>query len=136
MEEKIHKAIFSKVIQSSNYSAFILEADKKQFAIYTAPTSGLHIEDMLSKAEKRPQTHEFIDTIFSGFGITINKVLLCEVKDNIYYSKIFLTKKDKDFEEILEIDVRPSDALLLALKHQADVYCNQRVLDQSPEYIE
>lgn len=136
MSEKIHKVLFSKVIQSNNYSAFILEADKKQFAIYTVPTTGLHIEDILGNAERRPQTHEFIDTVFLGFDISINKVLLSNVKDNIYYSKIFLSKKDKEKEDILEIDARPSDSLLLALKHDTEVFCSQVVLDMSPAYID
>ena len=136
MKEKIHKVLFSKVIQSGSYSAFVLEADKKQFAIYTAPATGLHIEDILSSVEKRPQTHEFIDSVFLGFDISIDKVLLSEVKNNIYYAKIFLSKKNNEREDILEIDARPSDALLIALKHETDVFCSQSVLDMSPSYIE
>ena len=55
MIEKAYKVHFSKVIQSKNYSAFILEANKKKFAIYTLPTLGIHIENILSNTEKRPQ---------------------------------------------------------------------------------
>ena len=136
MSEKIHKVLFSKVIQSAGYSAFILEADKKQFAIYTSPGAGIQIEDILANTVKRPQTHNFIDTIFSGFDINIHKVVISDIKDNIYYSKIFLSKKEKDREDILEIDARPSDSLLLALKHDTDVYCSQSVLDMSPSYVD
>lgn len=136
MSEKIHKVLFSKVIQSNNYSAFILEANKKQFAIYTVPTTGIHIEDILGNIERRPQTHEFIDSVFLGFDICIKKVLISNIKDNIYYSKIFLSKKNNENEDILEIDARPSDSLLLALKHDTEVFCSQSVLDMSPAYID
>ena len=128
--------MFSKIVQSSNYSAFILEADGKQFAIYTNPEAGLHIENILGKVVKRPQTHEFIDMIFSGFDISIHKVILTDVKDNVYYSKILLSKKTLGREDILEIDARPSDSLLLALKHDTEVLCSQKVLDISPTYID
>lgn len=136
MKEKMHKTMFSKIVQSSNYSAFILEADGKQFAIYTSPEAGVHIENILGKVIKRPQTHEFIDMIFSGFDISIHKVILTDVKDNVYYSKILLRKKSLGREDILEIDARPSDSLLLALKHDTEVLCSQKVLDISPAYID
>lgn len=136
MEEKMHKTLFSKVVQSNNYSAFILKANGKEFAIYTLPTTGLHIEDILAKSEKRPQTHAFLDTILEGFDISIKKVILTDVIDNVYFSKILLSKKGKETEDILEIDARPSDALLLALKHDTEVLCSQKVLDVSPDYCE
>ncbi|MCH9620677.1 MAG: hypothetical protein S4CHLAM20_00780 [Chlamydiia bacterium] len=136
MTEKMHKILFSKVVQASNYSAFILRAGTKEFAIYTSPTTGLHIENILDGKPKRPQTHSFIDTIFDGFSISIKKVIINDVKDNIYYSKILLSKSSDETEDILEIDARPSDSLLLALKHDTEVLCSQKVLDYSPAYID
>jgi bifunctional DNase/RNase len=132
--KKMHKILFSKVVQSSNYSAFILEASNKQFAIYTLPTTGVHIENILTKQVKRPQTHAFLDTVLSGFEIDIKKVILTDVVDGVYFSKILLSKKVDGREDILEIDARPSDSLLLALKHDTEVLCSQEVLDKSPTY--
>jgi len=132
----MHKLLFSKVVQASNYSAFILRAGTKEFAIYTSPTTGLHIENILDGRIQRPQTHSFIDTIFNGFDISIKKVIINDIKDNIYYSKIILSKKYDGQEDILEIDARPSDSLLLALKHDTEVICSQKVLDKSPSYID
>ena len=132
--DKMHKILFSKVVQSSNYSAFILEAEKKQFAIYTLPTTGAHIESILTKEVKRPQTHAFLDTVLTGFEIDIKKVVITDVVDGVYYSKILLSKKSDDIEDILEIDARPSDSLLLALKHDTQVFCSQKVLENSPAY--
>jgi len=136
MREKTHKIQFSKIVQSNHYSAFILEAEGKKFAIYTKPDAGVHIENILEKREYRPQTHQFIDTIFSGFNISIKKVVLTGVKNNVYFSSIFLSKKNEGQEDILEIDARPSDSLLLALKHDTEVLCTQSVLDASPPYID
>jgi bifunctional DNase/RNase len=133
--EKMHKTTFSKIVQSANYSAFILEASGKQFAIYTKPDAGIHIENILGKVPCRPQTHEFIDTVFTGFDISVEKVILTDVVDNVYYSKILLLKKSAGREHILEIDARPSDSLLLALKHDTEVLCSQKVLDASPAYV-
>ena len=136
MTEKTHKVSFSKIIQSGNYSAFILQANKKQFAIYTLPSTGIQIEDILGNKNKRPQTHQLIDTILSGLDVSINKVVLSEVRENVYCSKLILSKKNEDIEDILEIDARPSDSLLLALKHDIDVLCTQQVLDASPSFVE
>lgn len=136
MTDKMHKLLFSKVVQSSNYSAFILRAGTKEFAIYTSPEAGRHIEQILDNEQTRPQTHSFIDTIFSGFDIKIKKVILNDVKENIYFSKIILSKSKDGEEDILEIDARPSDSLLLALKHDTEVLCSQKVLDNSPAYID
>lgn len=136
MSDKMQKVSFSKILQSKNYSAFILRAGQKEFAIYTVPSTGLHVENILKNSPKRPQTHAFIDTVFSGFDISIKKVLLTDIKDNIYYATILLSKKNGEMEDILEIDARPSDALLLALKHDTEVLCSQKVLDESPSYID
>lgn len=132
--DKMHKILFSKVVQSSNYSAFILEVEKKQFAIYTLPTTGLHIESILTKEAKRPQTHAFLDTILTGFDIDVKKVILTDVVDGVYFSKILFSKKGIEKEDLISIDARPSDSLLLALKHDAEVLCSQEVLDKSPTY--
>ena len=132
--EKMHKTLFSKVVQSSNYSAFVLNAGGKEFAIYTLPTTGLHVESFLNKEEKRPQTHAFLDTILTGFDIDVKKVILTDVEDGVYFSKILFSKKGQDKEDIISIDARPSDSLLLALKHDTEVLCSQEVLDKSPTY--
>ncbi len=132
--DKMHKTMFSKVVQSSNYSAFILETGRKQFAIYTLPTTGVHIESMLTKEQKRPQTHTFLDTILTGFDIDVKKVILADVIDGVYFSKILFSKKGSEKEDIISIDARPSDSLLLALKHDTEVLCSQQVIDKSPAY--
>lgn len=136
MTDNIHQVQFDKVIQSKNYSAFILEANKKKFAIYALPSVGLHIEHILDNTQKRPQTHDFLESLLQGFDIELRKVYLCDVIDNVYYSKIFLSKKSQEKEEIIEIDARPSDSLLLALKHDVDVICSDKVLSQTPEFYE
>ncbi|MCH9811186.1 bifunctional nuclease family protein, partial [bacterium] len=131
---KMHKTLFSKVVQSSNYSAFVLQAGGKEFAIYTLPTTGLQVESMLNKEVQRPQTHTFLDTILTGFDIDIKKVILTDVEDGVYFSKILLSKKGEEKEDIISVDARPSDSLLLALKHDTEVLCSEEVLNKSPSY--
>jgi hypothetical protein len=64
--------------------------------------------------------------------ITVNKIEICDLKDNTYYAIIHLTRDDK----ILSIDSRPSDAIALALRTEAPIFVSDEVLAKSKQIEE
>lgn len=72
----------------------------------------------------RPLTHDLLHAILSKMHIEVKEVRIVELKENIYYARIFL-RSDK---ETVEIDARPSDAIALALKSKAPVFVASRIL--------
>ena len=123
---------FKKIMQTRTYTLVIAEADEKQFAIYLAPEVGNSIQKELIEIEKpRPLTHDLINMVFNGLGIIIKQIIINDVKDNIYYARIFLEQKIDGETHILEIDARPSDCITLAIMNSTAVYCTEEVLKKS-----
>jgi len=73
----------------------------------------------------RPMTHDLIISIVEKAGYEISKVEINDVEKETYYATIFLTSKEK---ETLEIDSRPSDAIAVAIRVNAPIYVNAKVL--------
>jgi bifunctional DNase/RNase len=73
----------------------------------------------------RPMTHDLIISMVEKTGYEISKVEINDVEKETYFATIFL-KNDKD--EVLEIDSRPSDAIAIAIRVDAPIFVNAKVL--------
>ncbi len=73
----------------------------------------------------RPMTHDLIIDIVEKTGYNIEKVEINDVEKETYYATIYL-KNDND--EIVEIDSRPSDAIAVAIRVDAPIFVNAKVL--------
>ncbi len=123
---------FDKIMQTRSYTMIILGAGEKRFAIYTDPSLGRTLQLYLTGAEKpRPLTHDLIDSILLGMDIRLKQVVIIDLQDTIYHSRIFLEQQQGDTRRIIEIDARPSDSITLALMQNAPLYCTQEVLDKT-----
>lgn len=123
---------FNKIMQSRAYTVIILGTETKQFAIYTDPLVGKNLQMLLTHEKaKRPYTHNLIDAIFGGLNIRLMQVVINDIEDTIYFSRLFLEQQIGDQTQILEIDARPSDCLTLALMYGAPVYCNKEVFEKA-----
>ncbi|NIA08606.1 MAG: bifunctional nuclease family protein [Nitrospiraceae bacterium] len=79
----------------------------------------------------RPMTHDLLVNLLKVMGIEITKVEVSDLKDNTYYA--FITLKQGD--HIASVDARPSDAVAIALRADAQIFVNDSVLKetQSPK---
>lgn len=123
---------FKKIMQSPAYTVIILGTEKKQFAIYTDPIVGRNFQILLTKeSHKRPYTHDLIDSLLKGLEITLKQVVINDVEDTIYFARLFLQQEIGDKTQILEIDARPSDCLILAVLYKAPIFCCKEVLENA-----
>lgn len=121
-----------KIMQSGAYTVIILGNEQKNFAIYTHPLVGQNLQSFLTKEhQKRPYTHNLLNSIFGGFDIHLKQVVINHIEDTVYFSRLFLEQNMGEQTQILEIDARPSDCLTLALMHNAPLFCTREVLDQT-----
>ncbi|UCH00567.1 MAG: bifunctional nuclease family protein [Deltaproteobacteria bacterium] len=77
----------------------------------------------------RPMTHDLLKNIMDKTDIKVNKIEICDLRDNTYYAIIHLTKKG----ETVSIDSRPSDAIALALRTKAPIFVSDEVLKKSKQ---
>lgn len=124
---------FDKILQTQSYTVVILMGLNKRFAIYTDPSIGKLLQMHLTGAEKqRPLTHHLMSLIFKGYDIKVKQVVINDMKDTIYFARLFLEQIQEDgIKNIVEIDARPSDCITLALMHNVPVYCTKDVLDRT-----
>lgn len=72
----------------------------------------------------RPMTHDLLKSIIDKTDSKVNRVEICDLKDNTYYALVHLINRDK----VLSIDSRPSDAIALALRSQAPIFVSEELL--------
>ena len=55
------------------------------------------------------------------------RITVTELKENTFYASITLAQNGSE----IEIDSRPSDAIALAVRAEAPIYANERVIEES-----
>lgn len=73
----------------------------------------------------RPLTHDLMATILRTLGGELIEVLIDELKESIFYSKLVIRKTDGT---IIEIDSRTSDAVALGIRFDAPIFTYETVL--------
>ncbi len=74
----------------------------------------------------RPMTHDLLHGILARLRCRVKEVKITEIKNSTYYASLFLTT-DK---ETMEVDARPSDAIILALKANAPIFVSTKILEE------
>lgn len=137
MYSQLIQLSFDKIMQTRTYTVIVLKAHEKKFAIYVEPGIGKHLQSYLTDVEKpRPLTHDLISSIFKGFDIKVRQVVINDIQDTVYFARLFLEQQKGDVRHIVEIDARPSDCIILALMHNAPVYCAKEVVEKAIPVIE
>lgn len=76
----------------------------------------------------RPMTHDLVSSLLQHLEAQVDRVIVCDLQESTFYAQIIL--RTKDGEEI-DIDSRPSDAIALALRADADIYVAEHVFDKA-----
>jgi bifunctional DNase/RNase len=117
---------FHKILQTRSYTVMILGTDEKKFAIYVEPQIGHHLQLQIAHTRPtRPSTFDFIEEIFQGLGVKIVQVVINDVQDTTYFARLFLEQSLGETKQIVEVDARPSDCIVLALTHQIPILCTR-----------
>ncbi|MFZ4772607.1 MAG: bifunctional nuclease family protein [Chlamydiia bacterium] len=109
-----------------NYTLFKLHTKIGTLPLYTTS----EVNEQIRKDFRRPVTHDIISGVVEGFELNILKCVIDHVEDSVYYAKLFIERLG---QEIVSIDVRPSDVLILLKQHKFPLYVSQKVLDSSKD---
>ncbi len=78
----------------------------------------------------RPMPHDLMSNLLKLLGLTLQKIEIADIRDNVYYASIHISSKEK---KSYTLDSRPSDAIALALRMEAPIYVDTLVLDKSTD---
>jgi bifunctional DNase/RNase len=71
-----------------------------------------------------------------GFEISVKQVVISDLHETTYLARIYLEQQRGDLRYIVEIDIRPTDSIILALMSNAPIYCSLEVLEKTIPFIE
>lgn len=77
----------------------------------------------------RPMTHDLLKNIMETVNVKIDKIEVCDLRNNTYYALIHISFNGKT----ITIDARPSDALALSLRVEAPIFVEEKVIDKSKQ---
>jgi bifunctional DNase/RNase len=75
----------------------------------------------------RPMTHDLLTDVVSELQGEVVKVTVTEMRENTYYARITIVQDGRE----VEIDSRPSDAIALAVRCDAQIFATDDVIDES-----
>lgn len=73
----------------------------------------------------RPFTHDLMKDLLVALGVEVERVVITELRDQIYYAEIHMKQGDRP--QVLSS--RPSDAIALALRMDVPIYANDDLVD-------
>lgn len=138
MDDKIELHIFglSKHNQTDAYALVLADEENKNRLpiVIGLPEAQAIALEMEKIAPPRPLTHDLFIAIAKHFGITEIEVLIYDLRDGIFYSKLICRSAD----DCIEIDARTSDAIAIALRNRGLYKINayRHVLDDAGIIIE
>ena len=74
----------------------------------------------------RPLTHDLLKKVIQETDGNIEKIIITHVEDNVFYATMVIKQNDS----IKEIDARPSDSIVMALKFKAPIFVSKKLFDE------
>lgn len=88
---------------------------------------------MRGMRKSRPLTHELMVHIFTGLGVRVQKVVVNDLQEDTFFARLYLVQESEVGQHWLEIDARPSDAIVIALQQKCPVYVAHHVWDAAED---
>ncbi len=121
------------ITQSQSYAVLLSEVHGNRklpivIGAFEAQAIAVAIEKVVIN---RPLSHDLIKNMFTIFQINLREVLIDNLQEGIFYSKLIC---ERDGQEI-EIDSRTSDALALAVRFNCPIFTYEFILDSAGAII-
>lgn len=137
MKNEVIAVAIRGVMPTANGCALFLGTEEKVFVIYVDQGIGNTLSMAINKVKReRPLTHDLIQNMFLGLGVTLERVVISDVEDSTFFARIILKMQNELGTKLVELDARPSDALILAVQNAKPLYVAKDVLDQVEDMSE
>lgn len=125
------------ILPANSGCAIFVGNDEKVFVIQVEHNLGAVIGMFLrDQPKERPLTHDLMVHVFKGFGISVERVVITELRNSTYFARLFLRQENELGKKLVEIDARPSDCLALAAAHKRPVFVTKALFDQVEDMTE
>lgn len=132
MEKLVSLSVVSLSPSNLGSNSYILllksnEDNTSVFPIVIGPNEAQAISVFLENIEMpRPLTHQLTLNILQKSQVEVEKVVISDFKEGIFYSTITLNSEKGSFE----VDARPSDGIALAIKKGQPILIKEELLNE------
>jgi len=125
------------ILPANSGCALFVGNEQKVFVINVEPQMGRVIGDFLrNEPKERPLTHDLMQRIFKGLNITVERVVITDLKNSTYYARLILQQQNEVARKIVEIDARPSDCLAIAAAQKKPIFVATPLFEQVEDMSE
>lgn len=115
--------------QSGSFALVLGEKDGNRrlpiiIGMFEAQSIAIQIEKI---NPNRPLTHDLFKSFAEQLNVTVQEVMISDLKEGVFYSKIVCSDGDKQFD----LDARPSDAIAIGLRFNVPIYTVESVLSEA-----
>ena len=137
MKSEVVQVQIRGILPANSGCALFVGNDSKVFVINVEPAMGQVISMFMRDAPKeRPLTHDLIANIFKGFSISVERVIITELKNSTYYARLILQQQNEVARKLVEIDARPSDCLAIATAQKKPIFVSAPLFEQVEDMTE
>lgn len=102
--------------------------EKKAIPIWIGLFEASAIATQLEKISfSRPMTHDLMKDILKTLGVEVIRVEIHDLRNNTFFANMHLLVEGKTYT----VDARPSDAIAIAIRTDAPIYVEEKVIDKS-----
>ncbi len=125
------------ILPANSGCAIFVGNEQKVFVIQVEHNMGAVIGMFMRDTPKeRPLTHDLMGHVFKGFNITVERVIITELKNSTYFARLVLQQENELGQKIVEIDARPSDCLALAAAQKRPIFVRNALFEQVEDMSE
>ena len=100
-------------------------SQRRQLPIFISQEQARAIQTVLEgERATRPMAHDLIVNLLNAWDMTLQRVVIHALRDNIFYAVMTVGKG----EQKKELDARPSDAISVALRTNAPIWVMEEVV--------
>ena len=92
--------------------------------MFEAQAIAIEIEKIIPN---RPMTHDLFKSFANNFNFTVEEIVISDLKEGVFFAKIVCN----DGINTMEIDARPSDAIAIGLRFNANIYTFEAILAEA-----
>ena len=75
----------------------------------------------------RPMTHDLFKSFAHEFKYKVEEIIISDLKEGVFFAKIICSGEDGQ----VEVDARPSDAIAISLRFDANIYTYEKILAEA-----
>ena len=122
------------VLKTSHGNALLLKPKDKDIAVPIF-IGTLEMQSILLGKEgvsmSRPHTHDLFLNMLANVNLSVKKVEVYELKDDVFHARLVITGGEYTKEKPLILDSRPSDAFAIATRKKCPIYLASSIIEQT-----